>query len=159
MLSHVRLFATPWTVAYQSPQSMEFSRQEYGVGYHFLLQGIFPTQESNPGFLHCGQMLYRLSHQGSPQSWGTYIQKEESLWNHLASSPHLWNKMIRYCNLLISPVLIACDSKFWFLKLTQPLISLNTLRQILLLNLSIFEITVTFYFIHIPYNFIKQHGL
>ena len=32
----------------------------------FLLQGIFPTQGSNPGLLHCRQMLYRLSHQGSP---------------------------------------------------------------------------------------------
>ena len=32
---------------------------------HFLLQGIFPTQGSNPGLPHCGQMLYRLSHQGS----------------------------------------------------------------------------------------------
>ena len=31
---------------------------------HFLLQGIFPTQESNPGLLHCRQTLYRLSHQG-----------------------------------------------------------------------------------------------
>ena len=37
-----------------------------GVGCHFLLQGIFPTQGSNPGLLHCTQMLYRLSHQGSP---------------------------------------------------------------------------------------------
>jgi len=32
---------------------------------HFLLQGIFPTQGSNPGLPHCGQILYRLSHQGS----------------------------------------------------------------------------------------------
>ena len=31
----------------------------------FVLQGIFPTQGSNPGLLHCRQMLYRLSHQGS----------------------------------------------------------------------------------------------
>ena len=46
-------FATPWTVAHQGPPSFEFSRQEYwGVGYHFLLQGIFPTQGSNPGLLH-----------------------------------------------------------------------------------------------------------
>ena len=34
---------------------------------HFLLQGIFPTQESNLGLLHCRQTLYRLSHQGSPK--------------------------------------------------------------------------------------------
>ena len=31
-LSHVRLFATPWTVACQAPLSMEFSRQEYWSG-------------------------------------------------------------------------------------------------------------------------------
>ena len=37
-----------------------------GVGCHALLQGIFPTQGSNPGFLHCRQILYHLSHQGSP---------------------------------------------------------------------------------------------
>ena len=36
-----------------------------GVGCHFLLQSIFPTQESNPGLLHHRQILYRLSHQGS----------------------------------------------------------------------------------------------
>ena len=35
------------------------------VGCHSLLQGIFPTQESNPGLLHCRQILYQLSHQGS----------------------------------------------------------------------------------------------
>ena len=32
----------------------------------YLLQGIFPTQGLNPGLLHCGQILYHLSHQGSP---------------------------------------------------------------------------------------------
>ena len=37
-----------------------------GVGCHFLLQGIFPTQGLNLGLLHCRQMLYHLSHQGSP---------------------------------------------------------------------------------------------
>ena len=37
-----------------------------GVGSHFLLQGIFPTQGLNPGLLHCRQILYILSHQGSP---------------------------------------------------------------------------------------------
>ena len=37
-----------------------------GVGYHFILQGIFPTQGSNPGLLHFRQMPYLLSHQGSP---------------------------------------------------------------------------------------------
>ena len=36
-----------------------------GVGCHFLLQGSFPTQGLNPGPLHCRQILYQLSHQGS----------------------------------------------------------------------------------------------
>ena len=36
-----------------------------GVGCHFLLQGIFPTQGSNPGLPHCRWILYHLSHQGS----------------------------------------------------------------------------------------------
>ena len=37
-----------------------------GVGSLFLLQQIFPTQESNRGLLHCRQILYQLSYQGSP---------------------------------------------------------------------------------------------
>ena len=36
------------------------------VGFLFLLQGIFLTQESNWSFLHCRQILYQLSYQGSP---------------------------------------------------------------------------------------------
>ena len=42
-LSCVWLFATPWTVAHQNLLSMGFSRQEYGMGSHCPLQGIFPT--------------------------------------------------------------------------------------------------------------------
>ena len=42
------------------------------VGCHALLHGIFPTQGSNPGLLHCRQILYHLSHQGSPtEAWET----------------------------------------------------------------------------------------
>ena len=37
-----------------------------GVGSYFLLQGIFLTQGSNPGLPHCRQILYSLSHRGSP---------------------------------------------------------------------------------------------
>ena len=40
-----------------------------GVGCHAVLQGIFPTQGSNLGLLHCRCILYRLSHQRSPSSW------------------------------------------------------------------------------------------
>ena len=44
--------------------------QNTGVGSLFLLQGIFPTQESNLGLLHCRKILYQLSHKGSPSTWG-----------------------------------------------------------------------------------------
>ena len=37
-----------------------------GVGCPALLQGIFPTQGLNPGLPNCWQILYHLSHQGSP---------------------------------------------------------------------------------------------
>ena len=40
--------------------------QNTGVGSLSLFQGIFPTQGSNPGLLHCGWILYQLSHQGRP---------------------------------------------------------------------------------------------
>ena len=90
---------TPWTVAHQAPLSMEFSRQEYflpnpgmeprspafqadslssetpgnpkntGVGSLSLLQRLFPTQELNQGLLHCRQILYQLSYQGSPKTY------------------------------------------------------------------------------------------
>ena len=42
--------------------------QNTGVDCHFCLQGIFPTQELNPGLLHCRQILYQLSYEGSPDS-------------------------------------------------------------------------------------------
>ena len=48
-----------------------------GVGSHYLLQGIFPTLGSNLGLLPCRQILYHLSHQGSPDVayMETYINK------------------------------------------------------------------------------------
>ena len=52
--------------SHQAPLFLGFSRQEY---CHALLQGIFPTQESNPCLLylfHCRWILYPLSHLGSP---------------------------------------------------------------------------------------------
>ena len=105
-LSHVQLFVTPWTAALKAPLSMEFPRWEYWSGALpdssagdlpnprikpmspilqvdslpsespgktkntrvdslSLLQGIFPTQELNQGLLHCRQILYQLSYQGS----------------------------------------------------------------------------------------------
>ena len=58
---------TPWTVTHQAHLSMEFPGKNTGVGSHSLLQGIFPTRGSNLSLLHCRQILYHLSHQGSPR--------------------------------------------------------------------------------------------
>ena len=69
-LNFVWLFATLWSVAYQARHlhSWDFPGNSTGVGCHFLLQGIFPTQGLNPGLWHCRQTLYHLSHQGSRDS-------------------------------------------------------------------------------------------
>ena len=47
----------PWTVACQAPLSVGFSRQEYWRGLPFTSPGIFLTEESNLGLLHCTQII------------------------------------------------------------------------------------------------------
>ena len=49
LLSRVRLFATPWIVAYQAPPSMEFSRKEYWSGLSFPFPGDLPNPGIEPG--------------------------------------------------------------------------------------------------------------
>ena len=48
-LSHVRLFATPWTVDYQAPPFMGISRQEYWSGLPFPSLGDLPDSATEPG--------------------------------------------------------------------------------------------------------------
>ena len=55
------ILATPWTVACRLLCPWDFPGKNTGVGCHALLQGIFPTQGSNPCLLHCRQVLYQLS--------------------------------------------------------------------------------------------------
>ena len=59
---------------HQAPLSMGFSRKNTGVGCHFLLQGIFPTQGLNPGLPYCRQKLYHLSYQESALLILTYLK-------------------------------------------------------------------------------------
>ena len=56
-LSRVRLFATPWTLAYQAPPSMGFSRQEDCSGLPFPFPGGLSDPGMNPGLQHCRQTL------------------------------------------------------------------------------------------------------
>ena len=50
-LSHVRLFATAWTVAHQAPLSMKFSRQEYWSRLPFPTPGDLPNPGTQPASL------------------------------------------------------------------------------------------------------------
>ena len=73
--THVRTYNPPWhtpkpATLHSPPFPLLFSNYlllyvSLGV---FPSQGIFPSQGSNPGLPHCGQILYLLSHQGSPVS-------------------------------------------------------------------------------------------
>ena len=91
-----RLLRVPWTPSRSKQSILKETSPEYsldgvmlqlklqhfgdspganaGVGCHALLQGIFLTQGSNPGLLHCRKILNRLSHQGSPRilEWVAY---------------------------------------------------------------------------------------
>ena len=64
--SHVLLFAIHWLLPTRLLRPWNFPGKSTGVGCHFLLQGIFLTQVSNPCLPYCRQMLYCLSHQESP---------------------------------------------------------------------------------------------
>ena len=67
-LSVICHFGTPWTVAHQASLSMGFSRQEYQTGLPFPSLEDLPNPGIKPGLLHCRQMLYHLSHQGSQET-------------------------------------------------------------------------------------------
>ena len=61
-----------WPHELYSPRNSQ--GQSTGVGSLSLLQGLIPTQGSNPGLLHCRRILYQLSHKGSPRilEWVAY---------------------------------------------------------------------------------------
>ena len=61
--SHVRICV----ISVRFPHPWDSPGKNTGVDSLSILQGIFPTQGSNPGFLHCRWILYQLSHQGSPK--------------------------------------------------------------------------------------------
>ena len=83
---------TPWTI--YSPRNSP--GQNTGVGSLSLLQGIFPTQGSNPGLPHCRQILYQLSHQGSKprqhikKQRHCFANKGPSSQSYGFSSSHVW---------------------------------------------------------------------
>ena len=91
--------------------------QNTEVGSLSLLQVIFPTQGWNPGLPHCRQILYQLSHEGSPRmlEWVTYPFSRRSSWprNWTGGSPALQadslpTELCMKCCFSILPYFILC---------------------------------------------------
>ena len=78
-----------WTVAHQAPLFMEFPGQEYWSGLPFPSPGIVPTQGSNPALLHCRQILYCLSHQGSLKNSEAWKEKVGWSWIRTAGYQYI----------------------------------------------------------------------
>ena len=90
LFSRVRLFVTPMSCSLPgSSVHADSPGQNTGVGSLSLLQGIFPTQGSNPGLPHCRWILYQLSHKGSPRilEWVAYPFSRGSSW------PRNWTRV------------------------------------------------------------------
>ena len=87
---------------------MEFFRQEYSSG---LLQGNFPTQGSNPGLLHYRQMIYRLSHQASPNPKTHKIKQQQC--KQFKVKPELYFLHQTY-DTSLQPVIISRPPKLQF---------------------------------------------
>ena len=68
----------------------DFPGMHTRMGCHALLQGIFPTQGSNPGLPHCRWILYYLSHQGV-----VYMYRV-SVYLHFLTDRHL------YCDFFVN---------------------------------------------------------
>ena len=92
-LSRVRLIVTLWTVAYQTPQSVEFSRQEYWSGFPFPSPGDLP----DPGMEHASLILagrfFTTESPEKPQGFGNELKKQ-------VTRPNGWEsqKETKRCN-------------------------------------------------------------
>ena len=89
LLSRVRLFATPWTVAYQAPPSMGFSRQECWNGLPFPSPGDLPDPGIEPGSPALQADALPSETPGKP------LQTGRCYWIHLKDEETGTQKMLR----------------------------------------------------------------
>ena len=98
VLSHVRLIATPWTVACQALPSVEFTRQEYRSGLPFPPPGDLLTQGSNRSLLSpaLAGRFCTTAPPGKPHIWHTvrYMQSSEPTANTLMSIQLPWDILL-----------------------------------------------------------------
>ena len=104
MLSCVRLCVTPWTVARQAPLSLGFSRQEHWVAIPFS-RGSLWARDQTWSLLHCRQILYCLSYQGSPNNSPHPLRKGSaflylSFWIHKAEKSSCVTGLLEGLNVL-----------------------------------------------------------
>ena len=104
-LSHVWLFATPWT--HQKPIRLlcpwNSSSKNTGVGCHFLLQGISVTQDQAPVSCIGRWILYHLSHQGSPTI--ATANRLKFFWpRHMACGTSLTRQIINKKNSVLNDI-------------------------------------------------------
>ena len=134
--AQMSLFAAPWTEACQASLSVEFfSGKNTGVGCHFLLQGIFPTQGSNPRLpclLHwqadsLPTILGRsLKYWQVPRSSGELIKHATSLvWPPGILTPK-WNPGIHVC---VSAPMVLIPSGSWYHTLHSPVLVSSPCHQ------------------------------
>ena len=77
MLSHVQLFAAPWTATHQAPLSMGFPRQEYWSGVPFLPPGDLPDLGIEPVSPALGDGFSTSESPGKPERFSTNCDKSE----------------------------------------------------------------------------------
>ena len=109
-------------------------RKNTGVGSHSFLQGIFLTERSNPGLLHCRQILYYLSHQDPSSQYMLHIfsisntQKERIINYVLLTITENFQVNVSSIgpkiNLVMGPKLMYCD--FFFAEILNGICRYNS---------------------------------
>ena len=143
-LSRVRLFATPWTVAYHAPPSMGFSRQEYRHGLPFSSPGYLPNPGIEPGSPALEADALTSEPPGKPLNILLY---DIIIYIYNVSLKLILLVFFCYCQMLLSGLKIG-PIKFLFLMLFLANILQNvpcTFKKFILKHLCIFFIWVCNY--------------
>ena len=112
-LSHVLLFATPWTVAYQAPLSMGFPWQEYWSGLPFPTPGDLPKPGIEPTSLTSPALeggFFTLCYLGKPfQRW--YLLLNDMMSFQGSTDPSVKDNFLCLCICNHEQILLSCNSK------------------------------------------------
>ena len=100
---------SPTLQADSLPSELPGKPKNIGLGSLSLLQGNFPTQESNLGFLHCRQIFYHLSYLGSPERVRNLFKAPQlgSWWRHVGCKSCLVSKPLLFVDTKV-PFITVC---------------------------------------------------